>query len=79
MNANDIFSSSIVVEESIGEFRSLLQSHIDVSDPERLPPILFVFDRALERLEEVWRCHQAKCHTALSVPESTAPVPQNIP
>jgi len=57
----------------------LLQSHIDVSDPERLPPILFVFDRAFERLEEVWRYHQAKCHTALSVPESTAPVPQNIP
>ena len=74
MSYEMLFRSACDVEEAIGEFRTLLQSHIDVAG-ESVPPILWTFEKGLERLEQAFALHQAKCHTALSVPESTALVP----
>jgi hypothetical protein len=62
VNYADVFKSTIDVEEAIGEFRALLQSHIDVAG-DALPPILFTFEKGLERLEAAFSIHQAKCHT----------------
>ena len=73
MTANDVFKSACDVEEALGEFRTLLQSHIDVAG-EAIPPILWTFEKGLERVEQVFGLHQAKCHAALSVPESSPSV-----
>lgn len=75
MTYQDLFRSACDVEEAIGEFRTLLQSHIDVAG-ESIPPVLWTFERGLDRLEQAFALHHAKCHTALSGSESTAPVPQ---
>lgn len=73
MSYNELFQSACDVEEAIGEFRTLLQSHIDVAG-ESIPPILWTFEKGLDRLEGAFSIHQAKCHAALSVPESTPSV-----
>lgn len=69
MSHKQSFESGIELEEAMIEFRSLVQSYIELAG-DSFPPMLFTLDRGFSRVEQAMSAHQKVLHTALQ----TAPL-----
>lgn len=69
MSHKQAFESGIELEEAVIEFRSLVQSYLDLAG-DTCPPLLFTLDKALDRVEGALTDHQKVLHANLqAVPQ----------